>query len=232
MSKAQFYENSRTRVAFFLRLFIGLCGFVFLVARASAENNPADDFSLPADHGYILVRITMNDRLNIPNRDRIVFSNYDTGESFSVQPKTPHTAGVNAWLSLISTTKGRYYFSRYRSFQGSGQTPIAKTEVSDDDIFEVKSGVINYIGDWDLKKFMSEFGSAGQSMGNSRLRDWQRLARLDVAYDLATIEKARAHFPEHFEKQEVFLSFKGKQAISLNDFIMDVLKQHSDSAVD
>ena len=229
MSKAQFNENSRTRVAFFLGLFIGLCGFTFLVARASSENNPADDLSLPADHGYILVRITMNGRLNISERDRIVFSNYDTGESFSIRPKTPHTAGVNAWLSLISTTKGHYYFSRYRSFQGSGQTPIAKTEVSDDDIFEVKPGVINYIGDWDLKKIMSEFGGRGHSSG---LRDGQRLARLDVTYDMATIEKARAHFPEHLEKQEVFLSFKGKEAVSLNDFIMEIWKQHSGSTVD
>ena len=152
MSRAQSFERSRIRIAFLLRPFVGLCGFAFLVASASSVNSPADDISLPADYGYVLIRIIMETtpRASGAVRERIVFKNYDTGESFSVRVKAPYSAGVNASLSLISATKGHYYFSQFVSSSPlfSFAAPIAKTALSVDDIFEVKSGVVNYVGDW------------------------------------------------------------------------------------
>ena len=218
MSSEQSYESSRTRIAVLLRLFVALCRFAFLVASASPVNSSADDISLPADHGYVLIRITMNTRFEIDERDRIVFKNYDTGDSFSIRIKTPYLAGVNTYLSLISVAKGHYFCDQYvpnYSMPRPCLRELRRTALSADDVFEVKSGVVNYVGDWDVTQHLR----------------WARNAEtleMDVTYDMATIEKSKAHFPEHLGKYEVFISYKGLKAISLND-LAELLKQHSGS---
>ena len=216
MSRAQSYERSRTRIAVPLRLIAGLCGFACLIAEASPDDSPVDDISLPADHGYVLIRVIMQPRLReiTSARDHVVFNDYDTDESFTVRTVTPYKSGVNTSTSLASATEGHYYYSR-RVFPGELEfnPPIARTAVRADDIFEVRSGVVNYVGDWELKTDWNSIGS--------RLE-------IDVTYDLAVFEKAMEHFPEHLREYEVFISIKGKQAISLNDFV-EIVKQNSGS---
>jgi hypothetical protein len=157
----------------------------------------------------------MDTRFEIDERDRIVFKNYETGESFSVRLRTPYSAGTNAYLSLVSAAKGHYICDEFvtnYSMPKPCPEQLGRTAVSKDDIFEVKSGVINYVGDWDATDFLR----------------WGRSAEfpeIDVTYDMASIEKARAHFSAQMGKYEVFISYKGKQAISLND-LAKLLKQH------
>ena len=218
MCRAQSYERSCTRIVVPLRLLVYLCGYAFFVASASSANSSADDISLSVDHGYVLIRITMNTRFKIAERDRIAFKNYDTGESFSIRIKTPYPAGVNTYLSLISVAKGAYFCDLFvPNYSMARRCPrqFRRIAISDDDIFEVKSGVVNYIGDWDVSKILS----------------WTRSAESpekDVTYDMATIEKSKAHFPEHLGKYEIYISYKGRKAISLND-LAELLKQHSGS---
>ncbi len=54
---------------------------------------------------------------------------------------------------------------------------------------------------------------------------------MDVTYDMATIEKSKAYFPEHLGKFAVFISYIGRKAISLND-LAELLKQHSGAVVE
>ena len=92
--------------------------------------------------------------------------------------------------------------------------PIARTAVAADDIFEVRAGTVNYVGDWDLK---SDWGRTGGML------------KIDVTYEFAVFENALEHFPEHLRKYGVFISMKGRQAISLTDFL-EIVKQQSKSA--
>ena len=217
MSRKQSNERSRSRFVVLVRLVAGLCGFAILITEASADDSPADDISLPADHGYVLIRIIMEPRLrNITSaRDHIVFDEYDTDESFTVRTQTPYKTGVDTWLSLISATEGHYYYSRH-VFPGESRfaRPIARSAVAADDIFEVRSGVVSYVGDWGLKSNWSRAGS---------------MLEIDVTYDFEVFESALEHFPEHLRKYGVFISMKGRQAISLPDFLK-IVKQHSKSA--
>lgn len=217
MSRKQSDERTSTRLAVLLRLIAGLCGFAFLIAEASPDDSPADDISLPADHGYVLIRIIMEPRFRdiTSARDHIVFDDYDTDESFTVRTQTPYKTGVNTWLSLTSATEGHYYYSRHVFPGESGfAPPIARTAVPADDIFEVKRGVVNYVGDWGLK---TDWGHVGGML------------KIDVTYEFAVFENALEHFPEHLRKYGVFISMKGRQAISLTDFLK-IVKQHSESA--
>ncbi len=149
---------------------------------------------------------------------RIVFKNYDTGESFGVRIKTPYSAGVNAYLSLMTVAKGHYICDQYvpdYSMPSPCPGQTRRTALSAKDIFEVKSGVINYVGDWDVTELLS----------------WTRIdeyPEMDVTYDLATIEASKEHFPQALGKYEVFISYKGRKAISLKD-LSELLKKHSES---
>lgn len=214
MSKAQTYERSRTRVAGLLALLVGLCGVLVLVACASSANRPADDISLPADHGYVLIRTTTNMIPANPSEyGFLVFKNYATGKLFSICPFTTYSAGVRAWLSLISVPKGPYYFNRYSTFAPRNERTIEATEVSNEDIFEVKPGVVNYIGDWDV---------------TYRNLSWRREVQLDVTYGMVAVEKSKAYFPEHLEKYEVFMSIRGKKPTSLYD-LAEIIRKRSES---
>ena len=218
MSGQQSHESLRTPIAIIPGLIVGLCTIAFLVAIASPATSSADDISLPADHGYVLIRITMNARMAIPDRDGIVFKKYDTGETFSIRVRTPHVAGVNAYLSMASVAEGHYFCEHYLPWLSSPK-PCRRmnqnSPLSIDDIFEVKSGVVNYVGDWDV---------------TARLREnrTDRFSEMGVTYDISTIEKAKAHFPEHLGQFETFVSYKGKQATSLKD-LAELWNQPSDS---
>ena len=179
MCRAQSYERSCTRIVVPLRLLVYLCGYAFFVASASSANSSADDISLSVDHGYVLIRITMNTRFEIAERDRIAFKNYDTGESFSIRIKTPYPAGVNTYLSLISVAKGAYFCDLFvPNYSMPRPCPVQTRNpaVSADDLFEIKSGVINYVGDWDVTN-------------NLRVTRNAEFPEMDVTYDMATIEK-------------------------------------------
>jgi hypothetical protein len=189
-----------------------------MAANASSAESPADDISLPADHGYVLLRIIINERFEIDKRDRLIFKNVDTGDSFSIRIKTPYTAGVNAWLSLTSATKGHYFCEQFvpdYSMPGPcpGQIRIRRDALSADDIFEVKPGVVNYAGDWDLTSYLPA------TKGNEKI---------SITFDMATIERAKAHFPEHLEKYKISISYKGRKAIPL-DALAELLKKYSRS---
>ena len=72
---------------------------------------------------------------------------------------------------------------------------------SADDSFEIVPGVVNYIGDW-----------------NMRIVPSQR-AQLDpiIEYEKSTLERYLAEYPEHATRYEIYLSIMGKKAISLQE---------------
>ena len=55
------------------------------------------------------------------------------------------------------------------------------------------------------------------------------MLKIDVTYEFAVFENALEHFPEHLRKYGVFISMKGRQAISLTDFLK-IVQKHSESA--
>ena len=204
-------ETSHTPIAVFIILLVAFCGSALLVSAAPSANGSADDVMLPTDHGYVLIRITMNTRFEIADRDRLVFKSYDADESFNVRLKTRYSAGVNSYISLISVAAGHYFCDQYlpetRSVHLAMPRPcprLGRNNLSADDLFEVKSGVINFVGDWDVTSLLSWIRDA-------------EFPTMDVGYDMATIKRSTAHFPDQLGKYQVFISYKGKKAISLND---------------
>jgi len=178
----------------------------------------ADDISLQADHGHVLIGVIYRSSFDTTTtkRDRIVFKNFESGQTFSARLRTPYLAGVNNSLSLVSAPAGHYYYSYVASDRVASSLPFDKNTVSSDDIFEVRSGVVNYIGDWDLTGDFYRRRSRGKP---------------DVSYKPATLQKSLTHFPEYLNIYEISVSMRGREATSLSE-LSKIRKQNEDPAAE
>ena len=218
MSRSQSHASRRTRYAVVSRSIVGLAVIVLLAVSTLFTISRADDISLQANHGHVLVGVIHKPSFDTTTtkRDRIVFKSFDSGHTFSARIRTKYTAGVNNSLSLLSAPEGYYFYSYVASDRAVSNLPFDKNTVSSDDIFEIKSGVVNYIGDWDLDADYYRRHKRG---------------RPDVSYKPATLQKSLAHFPEYLNTYEISVSMRGKEATSLS-VLSGIQEQNPDSVPD
>jgi len=210
------YASRRTPSAAVSRSIVGLGVVVLLAINTQFVTSHAEDISLQADHGHILVGVIYKNSFDTTTtkRDRIVFRNFETGDTFGARLRTRYLAGVNKSVTLVSAPAGHYYFSYVASDRAASTLPFNKNTVSSDDIFEVKSGVVNYIGDWDLTGDLDRRRNRGKP---------------EVSYKPATLQKSLVHFPEVLNVYAISVSMRGKKSTSLSE-LSEIRKQNADSA--
>jgi hypothetical protein len=171
-----------------------------------SEVNLADEALLTSGQGYMLIRLNLNQGERVAT---LAMSNVDTDQIVRCRTKSFVPAGSNRWMALVAMPGGRYFWSEYESIYGSGVEAVRKLNQmhkrdapgSAGDSFEIVPGVVNYVGDW-----------------NMRIVPSQR-AQLDpiIEYDKSTLERYLADYPEHATRYEIYLSIMGKKAISLQE---------------
>lgn len=187
------------------RILACLCACLYLTACASPGDTATPGETLAENNAYVLIRVGMDVNTLSPTviRDIVVFANADTDGTFNVPARTDKIAGQNASLSLVSAPEGNYFFSRYLSSENTGpMKPVSKSAVSSGDIFQLRAGYVNYVGDWTISQNRS-----------------QNSFSVDVWYDLTTVDKAFEFFRQELGSREICVSMRGKQAIPLNDFL-------------
>ncbi len=102
--------------------------------------------------------------------------------------------------------------------QTLNQDPPIIREVpgSASDTFEIVPGVINYIGDWEMRI------SAGD-VRSSVTRRWS----VDIRQNTKTLGRLFEEFPDYANRYEIYLSMMGKEAISLREFL-SIVQEHSE----
>lgn len=166
----------------------------------------ADEAMLPADHGYLLIRLRLSSR---ERAGKLAMSEVDTNDVFRISTKLFEPAGANAWMALVAMPSGRYYWSAYEPNYGVGSDvgqsldPIhrRRSPASASDTFEIVPGVINYIGDWNMRVV-----SASRTQFDPI-----------IEFDKSTLELYVTQYPEYANKYEIYLSIMGKKAISLRE---------------
>ncbi len=151
---------------------------------------------------------------------KIEFSKLDAEIVASIDPENCKSAGSDTWLCLTLMPAGRYFWSKYELVYRIGleqsklQDPAVRRDQpgSEDDTFEIVSGVINYSGDWELK--ISDLGDS---------RRWS----VDIEQNFKTLESLYELFPEYASRYEIYLAMMGKKAISLQEFLK-IVEQHSE----
>jgi len=166
----------------------------------------ADETVLPPDHGFMLIRFKLNPTEKIAT---FAISNVDTDEEVKIGTRSFLTAGANAWMAIVPAPPGRYFWSEFESIYGTGveasrnlNQGVRRTAPgSASDSFEIVSGVVNYVGDWQMRRLQSQ------------------KARLDavIEFDKSTLERYVADYAELANKYEIYLSMMGKEAISLDE---------------
>jgi len=166
----------------------------------------ADDELLSSGHGYMLIRIKLNQGERVGT---FAMSNVDTKQQTRWRTDSFELAGSNSWMALVALPQGRYFWSEYETSYGTGVENVRNlnqmykrnTPGSADDTFEIVSGMINYAGDWTMRVVPSQ------------------RARLDpiIEYDKSTLERYIEQYPELANKHEIYLSVMGKEAISLSE---------------
>lgn len=179
--------------------------------------NLADDSQLSSDHGYMLIRVKLEQRERV---GVLVMSDVDKNHVIRIHTKSFEPAGTNAWMALVAMPNGRYFWSEYESIYGIGVEAARdlnrkhkrRAPGSASDTFEIVSGAVNYVGDWEMRVISS------QQM------------RLDprIGYDKSTLERYVAQYPEYANRYEIYLSIMGKEAISLEE-LAKISKEQSES---
>jgi len=132
-------------------------------------------------------------------------TNVDTKEVIETNSDMYSSAGLSAWISLVPMPAGRYYWSKYEPDYRIGleQSIIQYRPVEPrspglpDEVFEIVPGVINYAGDWTIRK---------------RIRDrWV----IKVNPDIKTLQHLVDSYPEYANSYEVYLTLRGSKPISL-----------------
>jgi hypothetical protein len=154
----------------------------------------------------MLIRFILNPTEKVST---FAVSNVDTREATKLGASSFQPAGTNAWMALATIPPGRYYWSEFESIFGSGvesarnlNQGVRRTAPgSASDTFEIVAGVVNYVGDWQM-----------------RVRPSQK-ARLDaiVQFDNSTLQRYLADYAEIANTYEIYLSMLGKEAISLGE---------------
>jgi hypothetical protein len=107
-------------------------------------------------HGYLLIRIAGASGERI---ERFEFTNQETGYVVTMRTDVCKPAGPRARMRIVISPPGRYFWSKYEveyrigMEQSLNQDPpiIREAPGSASDTFEIAPGVINYIGDWEMR---------------------------------------------------------------------------------
>jgi hypothetical protein len=166
----------------------------------------ASDAVLPADHGYMLIRVVVNrkERISI-----LAFRNVDTNGEVRLRMRSFEGAGASAWMALVAAPSGRYFWSEYaptfnigvEDEQAINQIYSRGAPGAADDSFEIVSGVVNYVGDWRMRVVPTA----------------RRRLEPAIQYNTPTLERYVEQYPEIAGRYEIYMSMMGKAAISLNE---------------
>ena len=196
-----------------------LCGlFVSLPAVAEELYQAAP---IRPSHGYLLIRIA---GANGERIERFEFTNQETGYVVTMRTDVCKPAGPRARMCIVISPPGRYFWSKYEVEYRIGMEPslnqdppiIREAPGSTSDTFEIAPGVINYIGDWEMRISAGDVRSSGT-------RRWS----VDIRQNTKTLGRLFEEFPDYSNRYEIYLSMMGKEAISLREFLSIVL-EHSE----
>lgn len=169
--------------------------------------------------GYLLVRILETDNEAAAKLD---LRHLDSGAVIKIRSESCSKGSVNSRICLIPAAPGRYFWTRFemtynlRGAQSYIEGPsLWRDELdSSDDSVEIVAGGVSYIGDWEL-------GSDNQwSPASAR----QNLT-IKVGLDKTTLQLFYDNFPDVANRYEIYLSVRGKKAVSLQDFLKNVQPQ-------
>jgi hypothetical protein len=166
----------------------------------------ADDAALPDGYGYLVILVETNPRERVR---QLFMAKVESDEVTALNMEDFRAAGSNSWMAVAQAPKGRYYWSVYEPFYGLGvsesrtlnQIHRRSAPSSADDTFEIKDGVINYIGDWRMRVATSQ---------RFRLEP-------EITYDVPTLERFAIDNPELANSLPIYLSMMGKESISLEE---------------
>jgi hypothetical protein len=196
-----------------------LCGlFVSLPAVAEELNQVAP---IQPSHGYLLIRIAGASGERI---ERFEFTNQETGYVVTMRTDVCKPAGPRARMCIVISPPGRYFWSKYEVEYRIGIEPsqnqdppiIRETPGSASDTFEIAPGVINYIGDWEMRISAGDVRSSGT-------RRWS----VDIRQNTKTLGRLFEEFPDYSNRYEIYLSMMGREAISLREFL-SIVQEHSE----
>lgn len=184
----------------------GMCLLIVLVSLGVSAVSFADDAGLPEGYGYLVILVETNPRERVK---QLYMAKVDSDEVTAMRMDDFLAAGSNRWMAVVPAAAGRYYWSVYEPFYGLGisesrslnQIHRRSAPSSADDTFEIRDGVINYVGDWRMKIISS------------------RRFRLDpeIKYEVSTLERFAIDNPELANSLPIHLSMMGKESISLQE---------------
>ena len=163
---------------------------------------------LPSDHGYMLIRLKLTARERV---GLLAMSNVDTEDATKIRRQSFEPAGVNAWIALVAMPSGRYFLSEYQPMfgiasekaQGLNRRHRRSAPSSDNDVFQIVSGVVNYVGDWEMR------------VESSRRMQLNPI----VEFDKSTLERYVTQYPEHANRYQIYLSPLGQEAVALDELV-------------
>ena len=183
-----------------IALIVGVCLLIL------SSPSPADDEALPDGYGYMVILVETNPRERVK---QLFMAKVDADEVTQIHMDDFRAAGPNSWMALVQAPKGRYYWSVYEPFYGLGvsesrslnQIHRRSAPNSADDTFEIREGVINYVGNWRMRIISS------------------RRFRLEpeITYEVSTLERFATDNSELANSIPIHLSMIGKESISLED---------------
>ena len=166
----------------------------------------ADVAALSEEQGYLVIRVQTNPRERVR---QLFMAKVDSDEVTAMRMDDFLAAGSNNWMAVVPAAAGRYYWSLYEPFYGIGvsesrslnQIHRRSAPESADDTFEIRDGVINYVGDWRMRIISS------------------RRFRLEpeITYEVSTLERFATDNLELANRLPIHISMIGKESISLED---------------
>jgi hypothetical protein len=171
---------------------------------------------------YLLIRVNEVHNEAIA---RIDLTHVDTGSIVRIRSNTCNKGSVSSRICLVPAPAGRYFWTRFdmvyllRGAQSRVEGPGIRrtTPESPSDSVEIVAGAINYIGDWQLDNI-------AQSHRHSHRPDYS----VGIRQDPKALQEFYEHFPDEAAGYEIYLSMRGKKAISLRDFLKLVEQQTED----
>jgi hypothetical protein len=179
-----------------------------MVSTPALSDEVTDEAALPPDHGYMLIHVDVNSRERI---NVFSFTDVDTGHEVTTRKNSYRSVGVNAWMALVAVPSGRYFWSKYEALGSSSVESSRNLDSlfgrgapgSADDSFEIKPGVVNYVGNWRM-----------HIVSSSR-------RRIDaiISLETSTLQRYVEEYPELATKYQMYVSMMGKEAISLDELV-------------
>jgi len=204
---------------------LSLCGF--LISSPGLAEEPDYGAPLQTGHGYLLIRISGVDGERV---EKFEFTNQDSGYVVTMRTNVCKPAGQRARMCMVISPPGRYFWSKYeveyriRLEPSTIQDPPITREgpSTASDTFEIVPGVINYIGDWEMRITGGDYYKA-DDISSTVTRRWS----VDIRQNTKTLERLFEEFPDYANRYEIYLSMMGKQAISLREFL-SIVQEHSE----